>query len=241
MRGSFEEQVAGIATLNDAIRRALYALVVGSDGGVSRDEAAAAMGLPRSVAAFHLEKLVDEGLLEFEFKRLTGRTGPGAGRPSKLYRRAAREISVSLPPREYDLAGFLLAAAVEAVGSTGRSPAEELGRISYEYGRTLGAKARAKAGHGPARSELRTAMLESLRDNGFEPRQVGEDVVLANCPFHTLAQQFASLVCGMNLHLLQGVRAGLGGGDQELVPRLDPSSGMCCVKFCMARGPAAEG
>src|SRR5690606_669386 len=102
MAGSFEEQVAGVAALNDPVRRALYRFVADSAEAVSREQAASAVGVQKALAAFHLDKLADEGLLEFEFKRLTGRRGPGAGRPAKLYRRSARQIDLSLPPREYD-------------------------------------------------------------------------------------------------------------------------------------------
>src|SRR5439155_17253472 len=109
----FDEDIAGVASLAEPQRRALYRFVVSRGDAVSKDEAAAAMGVARSVAAFHLDRLVADGLLTTEFRRLTGRQGPGAGRPAKLYRRAEREVAVSLPARQYDLAAALLAAAVD--------------------------------------------------------------------------------------------------------------------------------
>lgn len=238
MPESFEDQVAAVAALGDAVRRSLYLVVAHSQEPVSRDQAAAAVGVQRAVAAFHLEKLVEEGLLEFEFKRLTGRSGPGAGRPAKLYRRSQRQLAVSLPPREYDLAGLLLAGAIEAAGVSGRPAGEELERVAYAFGQTIGARARAGARAGKA--GLRQAVLDVLRENGFEPRLVGSEVVLANCPFHALAQKFAALVCGMNLHLLQGVRSALDIRDGELVPRLEPTPGQCCVKFGSRVVPPVE-
>src|SRR5215210_3201013 len=111
MSGDFEDQVAGVAALNDPVRRALYLFVVNSPEAVSREQAASAVDIQKPLAAFHLDRLAEEGLLDFEFRRLTGRTGPGAGRPAKLYRRSERQIDVSLPHREYDVAGHLLAAA----------------------------------------------------------------------------------------------------------------------------------
>jgi predicted ArsR family transcriptional regulator len=107
-----DERITGVASLAEPQRRALYRFVVERGGAVSKDEAATAMGVARSVAAFHLDRLVADGLLTTEFRRLTGRQGPGAGRPAKLYRRAKGELSVSLPARQYDLAAGLLAAAV---------------------------------------------------------------------------------------------------------------------------------
>src|SRR3954468_20644750 len=120
MTGDFEQQVAGVAALNDPVRRSLYVFICISTEPVSREQAAAAVGVQKPLAAFHLDKLADEGLLDFEFRRLTGRTGPGAGRPAKLYRRSDRQIDVSLPPRQYDLAAHLLAAAVDTAERTGR-------------------------------------------------------------------------------------------------------------------------
>lgn len=232
MGPDLEEQVAGVAALHDPIRRGLYLFVANSAEPVSREQAAAAVGIQKALAAFHLEKLTEEGLLEFEFLRLTGRTGPGAGRPAKLYRRSARQFDVSLPQREYDLAGRLLAEAIAAAERSGRTVRSELERASFAFGRTLGAEARALAGRRPSRSKQRDAAIEVLRDHGFEPRVVGNDIVLANCPFHALSQQFTDLVCGMNLHLMEGVRSELAMKDTELQPRLEPEPGQCCVKFC---------
>jgi len=221
-----------VAALGDPIRRSLYEVVAGSAEPVSREEAAAAVGVQKSLAAFHLDKLADEGLLVFEFRRLTGRTGPGAGRPAKLYRRSGRQIDVTLPPREYDLAGRLLAEAIAAAERSGRPVRGELERVSFAFGRSLGERAVAAAGPRPSKTKLRGALVDVLREHGFEPRSADADMVLANCPFHALAEQFTDLVCGMNLHLLTGVRSVLDLGARELEPRLEPEPGQCCVKFC---------
>jgi predicted ArsR family transcriptional regulator len=229
----FERQVAGVATLNDPVRRSLYEFVVHRVEPVSREEAAAAVGVQKSLAAFHLDKLADEGLLDVEFRRLTGRTGPGAGRPAKLYRRSDRQIDVTLPPRQYDLAGRLLAEAIARGESSGRPVRDELQQVSFDFGRSLGEKAVDAAGGARAsKAKLRAALVEVLTAHGFEPRTTGPDVTLANCPFHALSEQFTELVCGMNLNLMQGVRSVLDLGPSELEPRLEPEPGQCCVKFC---------
>lgn len=233
MSRDLEAQLSGVAALNDPMRRRLYELVVASDEPVSREQAASALGIQRALAAFHLEKLVGEGLLDVEFRRLTGRTGPGAGRPAKLYLRSDAQIDVSLPPREYDLAGLLLAGAIDSAGDGGRSVRAELDAASHELGRRIGEEAVAAAGSDATPDTLRTALIDVLRERGFEPRAVdGGDVVLSNCPFHALAQSHRDLVCGMNLQLLRGVRSALDVDDDELRPRLEPEPGQCCVKFC---------
>jgi predicted ArsR family transcriptional regulator len=215
-------QVSAVAALAEPTRRRLYDHVVRQDGPVSRDEAAAATGVLRATVAFHLDKLVDEGLLDVVFERRTGRSGPGAGRPSKLYRRATCDVAVSLPERHYDLAGDLLAAAMSGAETSGEPPRTALDRLAYERGRELG------EGSG------RDAALRVLEAQGYEPRVEDGAITLANCPFHQLARTHTELVCGMNLRLLDGVLDGVG--DVGLTARLEPSPGRCCVRL----EPAAE-
>lgn len=224
-------QISGVAMLNDPIRRSLYQFVAGRLEAVSRDQAAEAIGIQRPLAAFHLDKLAEEGLLEVEFKRLTGRTGPGAGRPAKLYRRSPREIEISLPPREYDLAAHLLAAAIEQASGTGSDVRTSLEQVAFDFGRRLGEDAESRAGKRPSAARRRDAVLEVLRERGFEPRVHGAEVVLANCPFHSLSRQFTDLVCGMNLHLMDGMRSAIRLKEGVMEPRLQPEPGLCCVRF----------
>jgi predicted ArsR family transcriptional regulator len=213
--------VSAVAALAEPTRRRLYDHVVAQPEPVSRDEAAEAVAVPRATAAFHLDRLVDDGLLEVRFERRSGRTGPGAGRPAKLYRRADCTVEVSFPERHYDLAGDLLAAAMAEAEESGESPRSALARLAYERGRQLGSDA--------PPGERRTAALRVLEDHGFEPRTENGTVTLANCPFHRLAREHTELVCGMNLRLLEGVVDGVGTTDLE--PRLEPSPGRCCVRL----------
>jgi predicted ArsR family transcriptional regulator len=224
-----EERIAGVASLAEPQRRALYRFVVAQGGAVSKDQAAAAMGVARSVAAFHLDRLVADGLLTTEFRRLTGRQGPGAGRPAKLYRRAEGDLSVSLPTRQYDLAAGLLAAAVNDATQTGTPVGEALTRVATERGRELGEQARQNAGKRPSRRSRVDAALGVLAEQGYEPRTHGGEIVLANCPFHALVDDQRDLVCGMNRDLLGGLADAVG--DNLLSARLEPSEGNCCVRL----------
>ncbi len=213
---------AGIGALADDTRRALYEYVAAQSHPVGRDQAAADLGLPRHTVSFHLDRLATEGLLEVDYQRLGGRSGPGAGRPSKLYRRADREFSVSLPPRRYDLVGDILAAAVGK--AAGGAPLDDaLVECSRQAGRDLGAAS------GPAsQQEGLSAVADVLRGQGYEPR-IGSGVVeLVNCPFDVLAARHKSLVCGLNECFVQGVADGLG--CQGISARLEPEPGLCCVK-----------
>jgi predicted ArsR family transcriptional regulator len=219
-------QVNAVAALAEPTRRRLYDHVAGQPEPVSRDEAAAAVAVPRATAAFHLDRLVDDGLLEVHFERRTGRTGPGAGRPAKLYRRADCTVEVSFPERHYDLAGDLLAAAMMAAEESGESPRAVLARLAYERGRDLGA--------GAPPGDGRAAALGVLEQHGFEPRAEDGAVTLANCPFHILAREHTDLVCGMNLRLLEGVLDGVPSADLEA--RLHPAPGRCCVRLEVRAG-----
>ncbi len=222
-----DAQLSAVAALAEPSRRRLYDHVVRQPVPVSRDEAAAAVGLPRPTVAFHLDRLVADGLLDVVFERRTGRTGPGAGRPSKLYRRSDRPVEVSLPERSYDLAGDLLAGALTEAEASGRPPRAVLERRAYERGRELG------AGKAPAGG--RDAALRVLEDHGFEPRAEDGGIALANCPFHVLARHYTELICGMNLRLISGVLDGVG--SPGLVARLRPTPGMCCVRLDVESAP----
>ena len=223
-------QVAAIASLAEPSRRRLYDHVVRQPAPVSRDEAAAAVALPRATVAFHLDRLVADGLLDVVYERRTGRTGPGAGRPSKLYRRSDCSVAVSVPERSYDLAGDLLAAALVEAEDSGRPPRTVLDRRAYQRGRELGA--------GSDRSGGRGAVLGVLEDNGFEPRVEDGGITLANCPFHVLARTHTELVCGMNLRLIEGVLDGLPGTG--LAASLRPTPGTCCVRLDDAPSTGTE-
>ena len=225
----FVDRVRRIAALDHPVTQSVYRLLIERDE-VSRDAAAHALGLARSVAAFHLDKLVDAGLADVRFERLTGRSGPGAGRTAKVYRRSDTESGVSLPERRYDLAGGLLAEAVERSSHEGVPVDGALRQASTEAGRRIGEAAGVAAGHVAGRAERRAAVVEALAREGYEPHVTGGEVVLTNCPFHVLAEQHRDLVCGMNLELLSAVIDGAGAAD-VLEARLAPRPGYCCVRM----------
>ncbi|MGH9280087.1 MAG: helix-turn-helix transcriptional regulator [Acidimicrobiales bacterium] len=228
---SLDERLASIGSLQEPVRRALYLYIAGERDDVSRDQAAEAVGIQRSLAAFHLDKLVDAGLLQTTFRRLTGRTGPGAGRPAKLYRRSSSEHTVSLPPRQYDLAAELLAEAVEEAGD--RPARATLVEVARRFGRRVGAELRATQAPRASRERRLAAVIEELERYGYEPRREGRVVRLGNCPFHALAESHRDLVCGMNHALLEGVADGVDGGALEA--RSDPKPGECCVTVAVRR------
>jgi predicted ArsR family transcriptional regulator len=224
---SFASSVAGVAALAEPVRRDLYLFVAGQAEPVSRDQAAAGVGVPVHTAKFHLDRLADEGLLEVEYRRLSGRRGPGAGRPTKLYRRSDHEVAVSLPPREYDLAAGVMAAAIEASVHDGTPLRDALRDCAVAAGRSLAA-----AEEGRREQDPLQAVCGVLADHGYEPRterdeQSAERVVMANCPFHWLSRSHTELVCGLNADLIEGVTQTLGRG--VVTARLEPAPGRCCV------------
>jgi predicted ArsR family transcriptional regulator len=214
------DDVTAIGVLADPVRRRLYEYVAGQADAVSREQAAEGADVPLHSARFHLDRLVDEGLLSVEHRRLSGRTGPGAGRPAKVYRRADREVAVSFPPRAYDLVGRVLAAAV-ARSLAGAALPEAISAAARESGAALGTASTARG------AELeRTA--EVLAAQGFEPTRAGSTLELRNCPFDTLAKEHPALVCGLNHDFVAGVVEGLG--CRRTTACLDPGPDRCCVR-----------
>ena len=211
--------LGGIGALAEPVRRALYECVVASAEPLGREQAAEAVGVPLHTAKFHLDRLVDDGLLDVEYRRLSGRTGPGAGRPAKLYRRSAREFAVSFPPRHYDLAGQILADAVDRAGdgaALDSALSEAAQRAAY----------RVVASRPPAEAPGER-VDEVLAGLGYEPRAEASGLRLVNCPFHALAQEHTALVCGVNRTFVQGLLDALGRTD--VVACLTPTPGQCCV------------
>lgn len=221
--------LAALSTLADSTRRRLYHHVVAARTPVTRDDVSAVCGLERSVVGYHLDKLVAAGLLTVEYARPEGRTGPGAGRPAKWYERAETELSVTVPPRAYQLAAEVLARTLD-----GADPSVELGprvqRLAVEAGREL---AQAHCDQ-PGATDAALACLAAW---GFEPYDDDGVIRLGNCPFHALAQGHAQLICTMNQGLLAGVLEGLAA---DLHPCTDDGSATCCVALC-AQGSSPSG
>ena len=201
-----------VSLLADDVRRRLYDVVSGQNEPVTRDQAAAAAGVSRALAAYHLDRLAEAGLLDVGFARAAGRTGPGSGRPAKRYSRGSREIAVSFPPRDYALLARILATAVEdaptervraALMSAAAQEGEELGRRSG-------------------------TVPDALTVAGYEP-DIDPDggLVLRNCPFHRVVQEHTDLVCSLNHALVQG--ALIGAGSDPARAELCPRAGRCCV------------
>jgi predicted ArsR family transcriptional regulator len=221
MSDDFSASVSGIGALAEPARRALYEYVVAQPEPVSREQAAAGVGIAVHSAKFHLDRLVDEGLLDVEFRRLTGRTGPGAGRPAKLYRRSDTEFAVSLPERRYELVGQILAAGVDRAAHEDVQVADAVQDAAATRGREAGEQS-------DVTGDEFTRTTQVLARQGYEPRLRDDEVVLANCPFDALAHEHTELVCGLNQAYIAGVLDGLGCGDLEAC--LDPEPGLCCVK-----------
>ncbi|MFI5907318.1 helix-turn-helix transcriptional regulator [Dactylosporangium sp. NPDC051541] len=253
-----DEEMDALAALADPRRRAVYELVAAAGEDVSRDQVAEALGIGRTLAAHHLDKLAEAGLLDVAFARLGGRSGPGAGRPSKLYRRSAAEHSVSLPPRGYRVLAEVFAEAVSEAGvepalySAARRAGARIARAALSSSSSSSAVSGSAAVSSSAVVSGSSAALEPavvsgaaagsvgdgveamLRGLGYEPYADGEVWRLRNCPFDSVARTHPGVVCGANLALLQGA---LGEGV-----RIDPGPSGCCVVVDRTRpGAGAAG
>ena len=222
-----DQQLTDLAGLGDPLRRALYRHVAERGTPVSREEAAGAVGISRPLAAYHLDKLVDDGLLEARYQRRSGRRGPGAGRPAKHYVRAARHIELSLPARDYAVLAELLAGAVEA-DSSGTAQAA-LNRAASALGTELGTEAATHTAADRNPTQVLATLRQALASRGYEPYDDADGTIrLRNCPFDRIAAHHRDLVCGANLAMLQSLTNHLGG-DPPVRAVLDPQPGRCCV------------
>lgn len=230
------DNVDKVAALADPVRRELYRFIADQAEPVSRDQAADAVGIARHQARFHLDRLEAEGLLESDYARMTGRTGPGAGRTAKRYRRAHDDVSVNLPPREYELAGRLMANAIVEADASGVSVVEALNQLAYRYGREAGATA-----EGVPPSDAHAALhiaVDILSAHGYEPRYGDGEVYLTNCPFHAMAKAQTELACNMNEALICGVADALAPHSPQA--RLCPQDNRCCVVLSPESGSPAK-
>ncbi len=202
------DDLAAVALLDEPVRRRLYEWVVAQGKPVGREEAARTLGITRSLAAFHLDRLTEAGLLEAGYQRLTGRTGPGAGRPARVYHRAERDIAVNLP-------------RTPLRAGRGRFSRPRYNRLATERRPTELVAAAHDAGE---RQTVGGSMDVSARacssSAGYEPVDEEGTIRLRNCPFDALVEEHRPLVCGTNLALAQGILDGLGdaGADFSAAP-----------------------
>jgi predicted ArsR family transcriptional regulator len=219
--GSQSDDAAAISCLDDPTRRAVYEFIRSRATAVGRTETAEALDLPRSTASFHLDRLAQDGLATVEFKRLGTRTGPGSGRPAKLYRATATEIAFSIPPRRYDLAAELMAEAIERSSATGAKIDVTLRSVANDAGQQRGREA--------------GSIHELLEDAGYEPHGELDGFTLGNCPFHRLAAEHAETVCSLNLAFLEGALVGATDDLHEVTAEIAGTP--CCARIVRVGPP----
>lgn len=224
------DQLSAMSALAEPNRRTLYDYVAAAGTWVCRDEAAESTGLQRGVTAHHLDRLADEGLLDVDYQRLSGRTGPGAGRPSKVYRRTLRDFSYSLPPRDYEFVGRMLADAVASAQSSGDDVSQTVTGAARTEGQNLGAAINERFTATASAVDAQSTVLEVLREHGFDPEEQSDGTVrLRNCPFRLLAQRQTELICGMNHQLLDAALEAADAACFDAVLQPDPDC--CCVRL----------
>ena len=237
MNQGLEANTAALSVLDDDLRRRIFLFVRAQGAPVSREAVAQQSGISRKLAAFHLDKLTEKGLLIHHYARPPGKGGPGAGRPAKVYEPSNRNIEISVPERRYELAGRLLLDGV-ANQSEGMSARETTNAAALAEGRQLGRRAGSERGlRRPGPERTLAVAQEVLGDSGFEPfRESAKVVALRNCPFDGLAQRSPEVVCGMNRSFIEGIVRGLGNDSVRVI--LEPERGQCCVKLC-SPGPGS--
>jgi predicted ArsR family transcriptional regulator len=227
--------IRAIAALDDELRRGMYAFIRAARRPVTRDEAAAAVGISRKLAAFHLDKLVEVGALRAHYAQPGGTRK--VGRAPKVYEPSGADIQVSIPPRSHEMLSGILLDAVLAQHQGEEASSAAL-RVAGERGEAIGAAERDQARPGRLGTERALTLISGLLERcGFEPaREAPGCVRLRNCPFHPLASRAPEMVCGINQAFLAGVVEGLDAPTVEAVLR--PRQGECCVELRDRAEPA---
>lgn len=221
--------LGALGALSDPVRQALYAHVANSAEPVSRDGAASAVGISRALAAFHLEKLVRARLLRGEFERARL---PRRGRPRKLYR-AAGDLSITMPPRNYALVGRILGRAVTA---RWRSMRRYVASAAREHGELLATAARHRAGTHATRARLVTALRTELDDLGYAPHVKGDTITLRNCPYLALSEEQRTAVCHLNCEFLGGLARSFDAAVEVVPHPAAPAAPEGCCAALRLRG-----
>jgi len=215
-----------VALLADPTRQRLYLYLRERQEPVGREEAARHTGITPRLAAFHLDRMADAGLLEVEYRRLSGRVGPGAGRPAKIYSLSSRSFSLEIPQTRYALAASMMAAALSD-GSPGADGAESLQDVATAAGESLGDVIRRQARTKGARQE---AVRSKLKQLGYEPQvQESGEWTMRNCIFSELSMSHRELVCPMNAAFVTGLLDGAHVRSLHIEKRKAPPG--CCVQL----------
>jgi predicted ArsR family transcriptional regulator len=219
--------IAAVALLAEPVRQRLYAYLRERHEPVGREDAARNAGIAVKLAAFHLDRMAEAGLLDVEYRRLTGRVGPGAGRPAKLYSVSPRAISIALPQTRYALAASMMATALSD-GVSQADGAEKLQGVATTVGESLGCDIRAQMRTNRARREAVRNKLEQL---GYDPQPQGaKELTLRNCIFSELSVSHRDLVCGMNAAFVRGLLEGASVRSPRVEGRMAEPPG-CCVRI----------
>lgn len=220
------DDLVAVALLAEPVRQRLYLYLRERREPVGREEAARHAGIAVRLAAFHLDKMADAGLLEVEYRRLSGRTGPGAGRPAKLYSVSSRSFSVVIPQTRYALAASMMATALSA-GSSGTDGADSLQDVATSVGERLGDDIRREA---RTKSGRREAVQRKLKQLGYEPQvQESGELTLRNCIFSELSMSHRELVCPMNAAFVAGLLGGAHLRSLHVERRMAEPT--CCVRL----------
>ena len=219
------DELAAMALLTEPVRLELYRYLRGNPEPVGREEAARVAGISVKLAAFHLDRMVEAGMLDASYRRLTGRTGPGAGRPAKVYTVSPQRFAVSLPKTRYSLAASIMATALSAVHD-GSDGADAVRDVARSMGQDFGGEIREEA---PTEDARRGALFSCLDQLGYEPRRHGSEVSLGNCIFADLVKDHRDIVCSMNAALMNGLLEGVDLPDLRVESR-SPEPG-CCACF----------
>jgi predicted ArsR family transcriptional regulator len=223
----FSAAVASVTSaFGDPTRRDIYLFARESDGGVTAGEVADRFDMHANVARHHLDKLAAGGYVEVHLERPEG---GGAGRPSKHYRVADRDVPLEFPAKKDDLLVTLLGRALALLpAEAAEAMAEDVGE---QYGRALAAQMAPGENHRTFRNALH-AVAEALTAHGFaahaEARGTSLRIISEQCPFGDAATEHP-VMCAVDRGMVRGMLAGLYGDTVPVTESSRAQGGDICV------------
>jgi len=214
------EDFHALAVLAEPQRARIYAHLTATPEPRTQQEIAQALGIGRTLVAFHLDKLQRTGLVH------PARSHPapdGRGRPPQRYAASDQELIATMPPRRYHLLAEVLVRAARE-----QAPGEPLRAAATRVARRQGVELAQTEGQAAQRGSRPRSLMHLLTRLGYEPHRNGDTIVLTNCPFQRLRAVDTELVCSINAALGAGYLEGLSMSDGVLA-RLRPCPVNCCV------------
>lgn len=186
--------------LGEETRFDIFRRIASSPEPLSVKELVSQLGMHHSAIRIHLNKLQEAGLIHAKKRHMPG----VVGRPQLAFLPSAQALSITLPPRNYELLARLAMDLALA-----REDAESPEDFGVHWGRGY-MRESGRFADGPAPlDEALDALMVELRQLGASSNvsrvDDGYQILETNCVFAELATDHAPLVCSLHQGVMRGM------------------------------------